>query len=191
MLYTLGRSLKQIIFVYIGLSCCFQSVTLAKNLIIFDVRKNLQMTRNEPVYRDYYINGGRSSGIRPGMVISVSRRVSMYDTYSNSSPGDLQVIVGKIKVIHAQETVSVARLASMATREKLPLIDIEAIMVGDQLEMDTAEMDRGSHKEASVEAPKISEPKPIEPTPVEVKPETLPPKVPEVKPQPQVQKANG
>lgn len=155
----------------------------AKDVFVFDVRKNLTMSDNDPVYRDYYINAGRNHGIRPGMMIAVTRRQALYDSYTNSSPGDLSVLVGKVKIIQASDTVSVARLVGLVSHDKIPILDVEAIMIGDHLEVGTAQMDRGpkeGESNAPTEAP-TSAPKPaaqitLEPEGTAVKPLPMPEK---------------
>ncbi len=115
-------------------------------LTIFDVRKNLPMSDTEKVYRDFYINGGTESGVAVGMVITVQRRLPLYDTYQNRSAGDLDLKVAKIKVIHVQKGLSVARLHSEYNRDNAPLLEDNFIMVGDRLDLATAVQDKPDKK---------------------------------------------
>jgi hypothetical protein len=154
MLSSIGRGAVRVALT-VAILTGFHTVASAKDLMVFDMRKALQMTNSEVVYRDYYINGGRKDGLRPGMIVTVSRRVATFDTYSNSSPGDLDIVVGKIKIIHVEDGVSVARLVSVLSRDRLPLVEIEAVLVGDRLRMDSVEMDRGPRKDAAAESPAV------------------------------------
>jgi hypothetical protein len=111
-------------------------------LMIFDVRKNLPMSDADKVYRDFYINGGSEAGITNGMVITVQRRLPLYDTYSNRSAGDLELKVAKVKIIHVQKGLSVARLHTEYARDNSPLLEDNFIMVGDRLDLATAVVDK-------------------------------------------------
>lgn len=110
----------------------------ANDLTIFDVRKNLAMSDTEKVYRDFYINGGSEAGLSAGMIVTVERRMPLYDNYQNRSAGDLQLKVAKIRIIHVQKGIAVARLMSEFTRENAPLLEDNFIMVGDRLDMNSA-----------------------------------------------------
>ena len=133
-------------------------------LTIFDVRKTLAMSDTDKIYRDFYINGGSEAGLSAGMVITVQRRMPLYDNYMNRSAGDLDLKVAKIKIIHVQKGLAVARLHSEFTRENAPILEDNFIMVGDRLDIGSAESDgkkaeepaRATEPVASVStAPKI------------------------------------
>lgn len=120
-------------------------------LTIFDVRKNLPLSDTEKVYRDFYINGGTESGVAVNMVITVQRRLPLYDTYQNRSAGDLDLKVAKIKVIHVQKGLSVARMHTEFSRENAPLLEDNFIMVGDRLDLATAVQDKPDKKAGEAE----------------------------------------
>lgn len=122
-------------------------------LTIFDVRKNLAMSDTDKVYRDFYVNGGSESGIAVGMIVTVQRRMPLYDTYQNRSAGDLDLKVAKIKIIHVQKGLSVARLYSEYSRDNSPLLEDNFIMVGDRLDLATAIQEK-SEKAAGPDAPR-------------------------------------
>jgi hypothetical protein len=123
------------------------------NLTIFDVRKNLPMSDKETVYRDFYINGGSESGMTVGMVITVQRRMPLYDSYQNRSAGDLQLKVARIKIIHVQKGLSVARLHSELARDTAPLLEDNFIMIGDQLDLASATSDKKADASETPPAP--------------------------------------
>ena len=66
------------------------------------------------------------------------------ETYANS---------GKIKIIHAQKNISVARLQNMLSRENLPLLEDNFIMVGDKLDLGSAESDKKNAEAAPALTP--------------------------------------
>ncbi len=128
---------KGLIVTLISLSSLY---TQAADIQIFEVKKTLPLTNDEPVYHDFYINAGNESGLKPGMLITVFRREALYDTYRSRSPGELKVPVGRIKVIHVQKGLSVARVFSKISRKNTPILDYNYIMIGDQLDLSTAKM---------------------------------------------------
>jgi hypothetical protein len=62
----------------------------------------------------------------------------LYDTYQNHSAGDLLLKVAKIKIIHAQKGLAVARLYAEFSREDAPLLEDNFIMVGDSVDLASA-----------------------------------------------------
>ncbi len=123
---------------------------LAADLNIFDVRKNLPMSDSDPVYRDFYLDGGSESGVSVGMVFTVYRRMPLYDTYQNRAAGDLQLKVAKLKIIHVQRGLSVGRLQAEFTRESAPLLEDPFIMIGDRIDLTSGTSDKKA--EASSES---------------------------------------
>lgn len=119
----------------------------SSQVAVFDVKKNLKLTSNEKTFRDYYINAGEEDGLRAGMIVTVERRQSTYDHHQNMSPGELRVAVGKLKIIHVQKGLSVGRLHSRFSAENRPMLDYNYIMIGDQLNLNSAYMDRTKKKQ--------------------------------------------
>lgn len=132
-------SLKGFVSAGLGMMVGFSAMA---EVTIFDVRKNLPMSDTEKVYRDFYINGGSESGIAKNMIITVERRLPLYDSYQNHSAGDLQLKVAKVKIIHVQKGLSVGRLQSEFDRATSPLLEDNFIMVGDRLDLATAVQDK-------------------------------------------------
>lgn len=130
----------------------FVPMTAFADLTIFDVRKNLPMSDHDPVYRDFIINGGSESGLSAGMLITVQRRVPLYDSYQNRSAGDLHLKVARIKIIHVQKGLAVARLHSEFTREGTPLLEDNFIMIGDQLDLSSASSDKKAEQPSNNES---------------------------------------
>lgn len=119
------------------------------DITIFDVRKQLPMSNTEVVFRDFYINAGSEAGLTLGMVVTVQRRMPLYDSYQNRSAGDLQLKVARVKIIHVQKGLAVARLHSEFTREGTPLLEDNFIMIGDGLDLSSATSDNKAGTEGS------------------------------------------
>lgn len=106
-----------------------------RTFAVFDVRKNLPLTNKESVQKDYYVNLGSDHGAKVGSVLSVKRRLPVIDMYRNQAQGDLVVEVAKLKVIHAQPSMSVGRVISVSNPKSIPVVPYESVMMGDQVEM--------------------------------------------------------
>ena len=98
------------------ISLCFcrssPSCFAGGELTVFDVRKPIALSDKEIIQKDYYINAGSEAGLQKGMIITVIRKVPLYDTYQSRSAGDLTVPVAKVRIIQVQQGNSVARFAS-------------------------------------------------------------------------------
>jgi|GEM_PF-6342112 len=166
----------------------FSQITFAGELTVFDVRKPVAMSDKEVVQKDFYIDSGSEAGLQKGMIVTVVRKVPLYDTYQSRSAGDLKVEVAKIKIIQVQQGLSVARFAANIPRADIPILEEDYIMIGDRLDMSTATKDKrsasndedGGAAPASV-APAI--PAPAAPTPPPA-PAAAAPVEPEKKPEP-------
>lgn len=105
--------------------------------VIIEVRKNLPLTKQEKVYKNYFINGGTQLGLNKGTVVDVLRRLPVHDPLKNSAIGDLRVKVGELEIIHADAKISVGRILSLNSPEDRPILDYEALMIGDRLDLST------------------------------------------------------
>ncbi len=126
-------------------------------LQIFNVQKSLPLTNDEPVVTDYYINAGKSQGITPNMIIPVVRRVSVHDPFFNQSAGDIYVDVGTLRVIFVDQHLSVARLHKL-NQDEAPVIDFEALMVGDRVDLTRARIPAGNSAGSGTSAPASAAP---------------------------------
>lgn len=127
----------------------FQSYSQQLDITVFDVRNTIALSDTEPTYKDYYLNAGSERGLRKGMIITVVRKMALYDSYQNKSPGDLEVEVAKIKIIHVQKGLSVARDHGDISRISHPILDNDFVMVGDELDLDSITTDAKEKKNAA------------------------------------------
>jgi hypothetical protein len=132
---------------------CFIQVTIAGELTIFDVRKPIALSDKEVVQKDYYIDSGSEAGLQKGLIVTVIRKVPLYDTYQSRSAGDLKVEVAKVRIISAQQGLAVARFAADIPRADIPILEDNFIMVGDHLDMSTATRDKKSASNDEAPAP--------------------------------------
>ncbi|MEQ1876400.1 MAG: hypothetical protein ABL958_07125 [Bdellovibrionia bacterium] len=118
---------------YLILFSLFSYQALARELTVFAIQKNLQMSIKDPVYHDYYLDGGTEAGISRGQIITVVRRIPLHDLTRNRPLGDMHMPVAQLKVLYVQRGSSVARLHKLFLDKDRPLIDFNAVMVGDQV----------------------------------------------------------
>ena len=112
-----------------------QSSFAQQEAIIFEVKKNLALRDSDKIVKDYLISQGTEAGLQPGAVVTVTRRISIYDNYQNRTAGDMLVPVGEVQIIFAQKGLAVARLVSIYDRRNLPTVDFEAVMIGDRVDL--------------------------------------------------------
>ena len=106
-----------------------------KEFTVFEARKTLPLSDTAPVFKDYYVNMGVENGVTVGSVLSVFRKIPVIDIYTNKAPGDLIVEVAKLKVIHTQRSMSVARVYAEANPKSIPVVQFEKVMLGDRVEL--------------------------------------------------------
>jgi len=107
----------------------------APEAVVIEVRKNIAMSKDDKVYKNYFINGGANFGLVKGKRVDVIRRLPVHDPIKNSSVGDLFVKVGEIEIIHSDARLSVARPLSIDNLADRPILDFEAVMIGDRLDL--------------------------------------------------------
>ncbi len=103
--------------------------------VVIEVKKNIQLSKNEKVFKNFFINGGENLGLRKGHIVDVLRRVPFHDPLKNISVGDIRVKVAELEIIHADGLLSVARQITMEDPENRPVLDYEAVMVGDRIDL--------------------------------------------------------
>lgn len=123
--------------------------SMAQDLTIFDSRRPVSLTSKQDTYRDFYINGGIEHGVKRGMILTITRRLTLYDTYRANSPKEIMVEVGRVKIIHAQKGLSVARHYGTFSRANKAVLENDFIMVGDKVDMSSALMESQLKKKKS------------------------------------------
>ena len=97
---------------------------------IVDVRRNITLSDDDKVYKDFYISGGEGS-FKKGQVLTASRKLNIRDASGSTNIGEIKVPVGELKVIAVYDKVTVARLIKLLDREDLPMLEQRAVMTGD------------------------------------------------------------
>ena len=115
-------------------------LSFAKDVTVFEARRPLSMENNKQLPKDYFINAGSVEGLKVGMIFKVNRRQSLYDPYKQKAPEELLIPVGELRVIHVQGDLSVARLEDVYSRDQLPTLEADGIMVGDRVDLSSGRM---------------------------------------------------
>jgi hypothetical protein len=108
---------------------------------IIHVQRSLSMGEDDPVYKDFYINMGKSSGLKENMVVNVTRIVHVGKGGKAIDGMKIEVPVGQLKIIYVQLEMAVARLYSSQDIEKTPTLETPAILIGDTIDLKDAFMD--------------------------------------------------
>lgn len=102
---------------------------------VVNVRRNITISDTDPVYKDFYINGGTNSGFKKGQTLVASRKINVRDSAGSSTIGEMTVPVGELTVIAVYEKVTVARESKLFDRKDLPMLEQKAIMTGDLIDV--------------------------------------------------------
>jgi len=107
----------------------------AADFFVTAIVRDVPMKSGETIYKDYYVNAGTNNGLRKGLVIEATRKLPGYDNINSKLLGDLSVKIARLKLIHVDKTISVARLMKFYDKDTTPLSGIDAVMIGDLIEV--------------------------------------------------------
>ncbi len=123
---------------------------------IIDVKRNITLADTDSVFKDFYINAGESSSLRKNMVVNVKRKINVKDG-STKTVGEIETLVGQIKIIHIGSKVSVAREHRLVPRDEEPVLEQIGIMSGDRIDLAGAFIDNAKPvqkiKKTEIETP--------------------------------------
>ena len=117
------------LFVFLG-----SGLAMADDIRIVDVRRNITLSDQDKVYKDFYINGGSTQGFKKGQSVTANRKLNIRDASGSTNIGEISVPVGELKVIAVYEKVTVARLVKLFERDELPMLEQRGVMTGDFIE---------------------------------------------------------
>lgn len=121
----------RIIFLTLLASFCGPRTWAQEDLRVVDVRRQIQLSNDEAVIKDYYITGTSVESLKPKQEVVVNRRLSVRDSSGSQNFGEVLVPVGILRVIAQSGRVAIARETSLLSREDLPMLEQRGIMVGD------------------------------------------------------------
>lgn len=137
----------------------------ADEIRVVDVRRNITLSDNDPIYKDFYINAGDGSSLRKNMVVNVKRKINVRDS-STKSVGDFETTVGQLKIIQVGNKVSVAREYKLTPRDEEPMLEQLGIMSGDRIDTAGAYIDNSkpAKKKTADESTPVGKPENVGPT---------------------------
>ncbi|KYG62195.1 hypothetical protein AZI85_08370 [Bdellovibrio bacteriovorus] len=140
----------------------FTMKSQAADIAIVDVRRNITMSEDDTVYKDFYINAGPSSGLKKNLVVTAVRKLNIRDASGANAVGEITVPVGQLKIIAVYDKVAVAREYTLLSRDELPMLEQIGIMTGDRIDLQGSFIDNSKPKakrkvaESSGEGPTAS-----------------------------------
>jgi hypothetical protein len=104
--------------------------------VIYSVAHDLPLSNEEkPKAKNYYINMGSVQGLKKGALLDVYRSVMKTDPYETKKKFNYRMKIGELKVIHSESEAAVAVLNKLVEEEDAPITDVEALMIGDAVEI--------------------------------------------------------
>lgn len=120
----------------------FSYEVFAEELSVIEVRRNIPLADNDPVYKDFYINvGGSTANFKKNMVVTATRKLSIKDASGTASFGEIMIPVGLLKIISVQNRIAVAREYKLISREDEPMLEQVGIMIGDKVDLASSFID--------------------------------------------------
>jgi hypothetical protein len=113
----------------------------ANDITIVDVRRNIPLSDEEPVYKDFYINGGSDDGLKKNLVVTVIRATNIRDASGAQSFGEILIPVGQVRILATYPKVSVAREYKSLSRDENPMLEQTGIMNGDKIDLKNSFVD--------------------------------------------------
>lgn len=100
---------------------------------VIAVRREVGLSREESdsAAQDIILNAGTDAGINEGMILTVERRIPILDPYRDNQQSELQVHFALLKVISAQNNISVARLEKIQPIKVGIGVGTRAVLIGD------------------------------------------------------------
>lgn len=102
---------------------------------VFGVKSDFALNADALPQRDVYVNIGTSQGIKQGSTLEVYRSVTTVDQINQRTGRNIQFKIAKLKVIHAEADVAVARLQEFMPASQTPNGVYTNVMVGDRVEV--------------------------------------------------------
>lgn len=104
----------------------------AQDHLIYSVAQDLPMGfENEIIRTNYYLNIGSEQGVKSGTIVDVYRVISKQNPYDNLKRINYRLKIGELKVLHSDDSASIAIIEKQYNGIKHPILDVEGFMIGD------------------------------------------------------------
>lgn len=107
------------------------SMAIAKDYVIYSIGHELPMGDGQQLRKNFYVNMGTKQGVEEGSVLDIYRQMSQLDPYADKKRYNYRFKIGELKVIHTEDDVAIGTLQGFNTGANVPLMDIQAPMIGD------------------------------------------------------------
>ncbi len=115
-------------FVYLG-------AANAGDYKVFGIRTDFPLTDGQALFRDVYVNMGTDQGIKAGSFLDAYRVITTVDELNQKTGRNISFKFAKLKVIHAESDLAVARVTQILQPMSTPLSSYTNVMVGDEVEV--------------------------------------------------------
>jgi hypothetical protein len=102
---------------------------------VFGIRTDFAVTEGQPLFRDVYVNMGTNQGIKDGSSLDAYRVITTVDELNQKVGRNISFKFAKLKVIHAETDLAVARVTQILAPDNTPLAGYSNVMVGDEVEV--------------------------------------------------------
>lgn len=128
----------------------FSTSSYAADMSVVDVRRNITLSEDDTVYKDFYINVTPGSGLKKNLVVTAVRKINVRDASGANAVGEIMVPVGQLKIIAIYDRVAVAREFTLLSRDELPMLEQIGIMTGDRIDLGGSFIDNSKPKRRKV-----------------------------------------
>lgn len=100
---------------------------------VIGIRRDIGLTDKEDdeAPRDIVINAGSHAGLSVGMKLSVKRHVPILDPYRENVQRNLEVEFARLKVVHVQEELAIARIQEVDDIDEGLAVGVRSVVLGD------------------------------------------------------------
>ncbi|MNJ99829.1 hypothetical protein D3C87_176100 [compost metagenome] len=126
------------------------STAHAADPYVVDVRRNITLADDDPVYKDFYINVTPGSGLKKNLVVTAVRKINIRDASGANAMGEIFIPVGQLKIIAVFDKIAVAREFTLLSRDELPMLEQIGIMTGDTIDLKGSFIDTSKPKRKKV-----------------------------------------
>ena len=92
---------------------------------------------NEVIKKNYYVNMGLNQGVKKGTILAIYRTIIKQDQYETKTRYTHKVKLGEVTVLHAENNTAITTVKNIDLDDSRPMIEIEAPMIGDSVEVVT------------------------------------------------------
>jgi hypothetical protein len=110
-------------------------LTASADFQVFGVRTDFPMNDEAASHRDVYLNLGTAQGIKVGSLLDAYRTLSTVDEINQRTGKNISFRIAKLKVIHADADISVARVVEIMPSDITPIGTYTNVMAGDRVEV--------------------------------------------------------